>query len=207
MLLALGTFLAAIPVQLMAYTATCTQGDVGPFLTGVVFSTPLLFISLACLIALFVNSPVEPPTNIRLELGILALASVFLLICHRTLLGGLWNGQSACGAEYGSGTSYETLLIATSYGLAPLCLLALAFPLLFKPVDTLVRISAKKFWQMTHPTKVGIKRSLQFYLAAIAILPISLALQTASENLAFVLVMIALIFIHIGWSLFLDERP
>jgi hypothetical protein len=206
LLFALATLLLAVPIQLMGYTSTCTQGNVGAFLTGVVFSSPLLLISVGCLVTLSMNPPTQLKTSERLILETMAVSSFALLIFHRTLLTHLWNGQSACGAEFGSGASHDNLLITIGYGLAPLAAFCLSLPLLFKHVDNFLRRSAKNYWQISDPRKVGMKRYFQFFFAAVLILLVSVALQNISENIAFSLSMLALLLVFLGWCFFINDR-
>lgn len=132
--LAAALFLAAIPLQMLGYTGTCTQGASGPFVTGTVLSAPLLAASLLLLISTSRRYRREPAAEGRPlacigAVGLAALAIWTLIANLGVARATLILGTTPCGTEYGFyAEPYELahVLVGIAYGIGPAAVAAAA---------------------------------------------------------------------------------
>ncbi len=126
--IAIFIMILAIIFQRLGTTGTCTQGADGPFMTGVVLSTPLLLLVLTLMFLSWWRTKEKPSFSYieTVYLAILIGLSFYLVflntsIWYQTLIA----GGSPCGPDYswyvsGSESSrIRALIIGLIYGLVP----------------------------------------------------------------------------------------
>lgn len=112
----------AIPLQLLGFTGTCTQGADGPFVTGAVLSTPLL-LGAICLLLWGLYQRRAP----RLACSVLAVTTLAMLALTREAWFNSLRFGTPCGADYAYSSNHlPPLIILGGYLILPLLLAACA---------------------------------------------------------------------------------
>ncbi|QQM32298.1 hypothetical protein JET14_09275 [Martelella lutilitoris] len=110
--------LPALPLQLLGFTGTCTQGADGPFVTGAVLSSPFLAGAI-CLVLWGMAKGVVSPSG---AIVTLAVAAVMLFLTRQAWLGAVFSG-TPCGAGYGARHWQGQVLVLGGYLVLPAILL------------------------------------------------------------------------------------
>lgn len=118
--------LIALPLQVLGYATTCTQGDSGSAIAGSLFSTPLLILSLALLLRAQFGGPSRPPRAV-----LNALALVLMLMTTK----GIWLNTLMFGTPCGEDFTFYGIeshgwwLIVLAYLVLPIANLMLCLSL------------------------------------------------------------------------------
>ena len=121
--------LVSIPLQLLGFTGTCTQGADGGFGAGALLSGPLLALAACiCFWSIWRLRSIadEPLAGITALLA--AAPAVILLITNRDAWWGIFLYGTACGEnyrDYSSGFGAANILIVSAYLFLPLVLVGL----------------------------------------------------------------------------------
>ncbi|MET3599947.1 hypothetical protein [Martelella mangrovi] len=98
--------ITAMPLQLLGFTGTCTQGADGTFITGSILSAPLLFIAICFILW----ASFKRTANRSAGIFAAALSLILLALTRNAWLGAVFHG-SPCGADYLHASGAEGLLI------------------------------------------------------------------------------------------------
>lgn len=110
----------AMPLQLMGFTGTCTQGADGPFITGVFLSAPFLLGAIYSVLQARPKGASFWIGGIATAVGSLAM----IILTHSAWLGSMLYG-TPCGADY-SPNERSVLIILLGYLALPLLVCAFA---------------------------------------------------------------------------------
>lgn len=124
---ALGLVLIALALQALGHSGTCTQGNDGPFITGAIFSFPLLVGVAACLLRVLRCASPNPAHPIIQAVSLLATAGVLglmLYVNQDVIAYTLFDGITPCGPDQVSPDIARRpdrvpLLVAAVYGVFP----------------------------------------------------------------------------------------
>lgn len=117
--LAATTTVAAVPLQLLGLTSTCTQGADGSFFAGVILSAPHLVIGI-CATCWSIYKGFASRASL---LVVLLVPVAMLIMTHWAWLNILQYG-TPCGADYASSHAISAAIILAGYLLLPAILAA-----------------------------------------------------------------------------------
>ncbi|TNB47280.1 hypothetical protein FF124_13995 [Martelella lutilitoris] len=112
----------AVPLQLLGFTGTCTQGADGPFVTGAVLSSPLL----ASAIGLVLWGGMAKGALSQSGAIVVAVMAMILLFSTRDAWFGALYAGTPCGADYDASHWQEQVLVIGGYLVLPVFLLVSA---------------------------------------------------------------------------------
>lgn len=124
--------IVVVPLQLLGFTGTCTQGADGPFLTGAVLSTPFVLMATGLLFWASYRRTLD------LTAGVVTLvAATALLFLTRDAWAGALLFGTPCGEMFSFYPSAQVtvLIIVGGYLLLPLLLIVSAGWAVFKAVS------------------------------------------------------------------------